>query len=529
VIAAPSRFKKLVGTTSGQELLLGVLVIGGLWASLINQLRVDWEVNPQYGYGWAVPFLCIFLIARKLVPCLHRQSPPKSQCGRLRLGLWFLALVFAPLHLIEVANPDWRLILWLLALDVVGLTLGLIYLAWGAPGLRRLAFPVLYFLVAIPWPSFLETNVIQGLTRADANATVELLSWLGIPAQPHGNVIEVTTGEVGIDEACSGIRSFQATLMISLFLGALYHLPWTRRLALVLGGFAMSFGFNLVRMSILVWVAAHQGTGAIAKWHDPAGIVILLACFFTLWSVGLLLAHGKKIPSTPVPAAVPADAGAPRGSLRPVLAGLLVWFALVVISVEGWYRWHENVLPPAIRWTVAWPVENPTFKNTAIPERTRQILRYNEGSSATWKTAGFFWQAVYMRWEPGRTALHLIQNHTPQICMTSAGNSLRTISQQEWLAIGDLQLPFMICSIENAAQPTYVYYCAWDDRTSRQYMQTMHLTYGNRLLPVLAGLRNPGQRSLEIVMTGYLDETTARRTLQNELERIIRVSPSVNN
>jgi len=494
---------------------------------LINQLRVDWEVNPQYGYGWAVPVLCIFLFIRKLTPILQPQSPPKYHCTPLRLGLWFLALLFALLHLIEEANPDWRLITWLMALDVVGLTLGLIYLGWGAAGLKRLAFPVLYFLVAVPWPSILETPIIQGLTRADASATVELLSWLGIPSQPHGNVIEVTTGEVGIDEACSGIRSFQATLMISLFLGALYDLSWPRRLTLVLGGFAMSFGFNLIRMAILVWVAAHHGTNAIAKWHDPAGIVILLACFFTLWGLGLLLGHRKHAPTVQPLDEIPVAAGVPRGSLRPFLAAMLAWIALVLISVEAWYRWHGLALPPATLWTVAWPVDNPTFKNASIPERSRQILRYNEGRCATWETSGILWQAVYLRWEPGRTALHLIQNHTPQICMSGAGKLLRTISEREWLTVGDLQLPFMICSIENSGQPTYVYYCAWDDRTSQQGRDTLSLSYGNRLRPVLKGLRNPGQRSFEIMLTGELDETKARRALQRELEKIIQVPPTV--
>ena len=65
----------------------------------------------------------------------------------------------------------------------------------------------------------IEQPVIQGLTRLNTALTVEILGLLGIPAVPQGNVIELATGSVGIDEACSGIRSLQATLMISLFLG----------------------------------------------------------------------------------------------------------------------------------------------------------------------------------------------------------------------------------------------------------------------------------------------------------------------
>ena len=199
-----------------------------------------------------------------------------------------LAFLYFPVRLVQAANPEWSLVSWGLALVVIGLTLW--FLHFNASTLQRfnlsfraLIFPLVFFLVAVPWPSAIEVPLIQGLTRADARATVELVGWFGIPALPHGNVIEVATGEVGISEACSGIRSFQATLMISLFLGELYRLSGVRRAVLCLGGFAMSFLFNLVRMSLLTWVAASKGIDAIAKWHDPAGVTILLACFGGLW------------------------------------------------------------------------------------------------------------------------------------------------------------------------------------------------------------------------------------------------------
>ena len=64
---------------------------------------------------------------------------------------------------------------------------------------------------------------------------------------------------VGIDEACSGIRSFQASLMISLFLGEYYSLVRLRRVLCVLAGFALALLLNLARLSVLAWVAASQG------------------------------------------------------------------------------------------------------------------------------------------------------------------------------------------------------------------------------------------------------------------------------
>ena len=531
--------RQVFQTTSREALLLLVVFLGFLWAHLVNHLRIEWTVNPQYGYGWAVPFLCAYMIWQRISksgfrnqksgPPNPRSQTPDAICHPPSSIVFFcfalLALLYAPTRLLEDATPEWRLVSWALALDVVGLTLLLVHLVLGAQELKWLAFPIAYFLVAVPWPTVVEGPLIQGLTRADAGATVELLGWFGIPAMPHGNVIEVATGEVGIDEACSGIRSFQATLMISLFLGELYRLNFPRRLVLIVGGFAMSFGFNLARMSVLVWVAAHHGIAAIERWHDPTGVTILLACFVALWGLGIFLAR-RKSPVQPASGHIsPAKIPQPKRRLVPLLMALVVWFALVEIAVEGWYRWHERRLPPATHWTMAWPTNNPTFKNASLPEKARQILRYDEGRSVAWAAEGMEWQAVFLRWQPGRTALHLAQNHTPEVCLTAAGHTLKTLSDRTWFTVGGVRLPFIVYAVENTSKPVYVFYCLWDDRASVQGRGTLSLNYGNRLAPMLQGLRNPGQRSLEIALTGNLEATQAEAALQSQLEKIISSGP----
>jgi exosortase/archaeosortase family protein len=264
---------------------------------------------------------------------------------------------------------------------------------------------------------------------------------------PHGNVIEVATGEVGIDEACSGIRSFQATLMTSLFLGEFYRLNSARRMILVLGGFAMSFLFNLARMSVLVWVAAHQGIAAIAKWHDPTGVTILLACFCGLWGLGIFLARQKFYKPTRAEVDSEIKFKTPARSLLPWLISLGIWIFAVEISVEFWYRSHEARLPVALQWTIAWPTNNPTFKEMPLADATRQILRFNEGCSVAWTENNLDWQAIFLRWNPGQTAIHLAQNHTPEVCMTAAGHTLTTNSEREWFDVGGLRLPFLVCEV----------------------------------------------------------------------------------
>jgi hypothetical protein len=106
--------------------------------------------------------------------------------------------------------------------------------------------------------------------------------------------------------------------------------------------------------------------------------------------------------------------------------------------------------------------------------------------------------------------------------MTAAGHELTIISDLTWLEVGNLSLPFIGYAVQNTPRPVYVFYCLWDDRTSAQGRGTLSLNYGTRLSPVLAGLRNPGQRSLEIALTGNLDAAQAEAAFQDQLQKIIQ-------
>jgi exosortase len=566
-----------------------VAVFGFLWFVLINQLRVLWELEPQYSYGWAVPFLCAYLVylawergqkaeSRKQKaengpvkykmqfhgsrrtedgPVKYKMQFHGSRRAQFPISHFqflllfvFLAFLYLPVRLIQAANPEWSLVSWGLALVVIGLTLWFLY--FNTPTLQRfnlsfrdLLFPIGFFLVAVPWPTVLEDPLIQWLTRVDTRATVELVGWFGIPALPHGNVIEVATGMVGISDACSGIRSFQATLMISLFLGELYRLSGIRRAVLCLGGFAMSFLFNLVRMSLLVWVAASHGIAAIANWHDPAGVTILVACFCGLWAFAVWMKNGKQ--SSEIIASHFTDQrkaesrkqksedgaqgrkqkaekrnGFPISAFPISILILAAWIVLSEIGVASWYHAHEAHLPPAQQWTIAWPTNNPTFKEQPLEADALQMLKCDESRRAGWQDDARQWQAIFIQWNSG-TRVSL--GHSPNICMTAAGHTLTTVTNNDWFDAGGLRLPFTVFEVMDTPQPFYIFYCLWNDRLSTPGSGAMYFSlFGNRLSPVLAGLRASGQRSLEIAVGGVNNAGEAESAVRAELGKILVVS-----
>ena len=515
-----------------------------MWFVLINELRIEWTVNEQYNYGWAVPFLCLFLMARKWKTGVRSQESeagsqmPDAGCQMPGVIFYLLfalcAFLYLPTRLIQEANPDWRLVSWAMALEVLGITLCVLSLerrAWsGERGAGRFQvsafrFPLLFFLVAVPWPTLLETPIIQVLTRWDVGMTTELIGWLGIPAICHGNVIEVATGVMGIDDACSGIRSFQATLMISLFLGEWLRLTRGRRAALVLAGFLFSLLFNLARLLLLVWVASRDGVAAVHRWHDPAGVTILLGCFSGLW----FLAHGlvgKKPEARSQKSEVRSQESEARPSeisafRVPYSALVLIgWLLLVEIGVEAWYRVREAKLPAPVTWNIAWPT-NTAVKDLTITPEVRRILRYDDGQNRQWQTDEFLCQAIFLHWKPGSVAARLTANHTPEVCLAAAGHRITDQSDLLTLTARGLKLPFRFYQLDDLRQPMFVAYCLWEDRARRREFSTGVLNWGSRIAPVLAGQRNSGQRSLEIAINGVSDFAGAQAAVQKLLDEII--------
>ena len=51
----------------GWPLALATIAFLLLWLEIIFQLQSEWSLNPQYGYGWTVPFLAGWLFYQRWI------------------------------------------------------------------------------------------------------------------------------------------------------------------------------------------------------------------------------------------------------------------------------------------------------------------------------------------------------------------------------------------------------------------------------------------------------------------------------
>jgi exosortase len=526
---------------------LGALAL--YWLLLIYQLGAQWSLYEQYNYGWSVPFLCAYLIWQRVQnSAFGVQSSKFAFLSTLRSSLSALTfsfslllfaclLLYLPTRFVHEANPVWRLTSLLWTVEVISLTLLVIRLAFGLKWLRQLAFPICFFVLAVPWLYPIETFFLETLTRLNVGATIELLGLFGVPAVQHANVIEIGTGMVGIDEACSGIRSFQATLMISLFLGEFYRLSVVRRAVCVVGGFFFAFVFNVGRTLLLTRIAAAKGTGAVAAWHDPAGITILVACFASLWLFAVALKRRKtgkedtRSESNLFPMGgrianllSPLN---PAAALRTASFLLVAWFILVEGATQVFYRFHEHAGAGFTNWTLRLP---PGYQNKDVPKLVSMEFKYDDGFEGEWDDQNnAHWQLFYFRWEPARSlkrrvVVQRVKMHGPETCLPQIGMTLKSDLGVRMITTGDLKLAIQHYVFEVEGQPLHVFFGIYEDQTGSTVLANRRIGTASRIEAALSGSRNYGQRFVEIAVHGYDSAEDAEAAVSRELAPLVKVS-----
>ena len=490
---------------------------GLLWLWLFAHLRDEWTLNAQYNYGWAVPVMAVLFFWRR-----WKERPDPAPTGRgapavflAAIGLFVLLL---PLRVIETANPDWRLLSWTLALVVVSYSLLALWRGGGGIWVRYFAFPVCFPLVAVPWLAQIENVVVQGLTRAVAHVGVEAASWAGVGAYQLGNVIELPNGFVGVDEACSGVKTLQAAIMVTLVLGELLQLRKAKRVALLAVGCVWMFACNVLRATILVLIAARNGTDELHRWHDLIGTILLVGGMAGLlviawWLRGSATSTGNEM----------GDLEAV--TIKPPIPDLVAvaWIVCVFAATELWYRSHERKLVALPAWEARWPRENGRLAKVPIAETTRAILRYDAATSAAWEDDGGVWWGFFSRWQPQRTALQLVNSHSPEICLPAAGRTFKRELPAVLVDTGMVRLVFRAFEFEQSRQPLFAYVCIQEDNVAPVSFTRARAGFDvrSRLLAAWHGERNLGQRLLELAVLGPRDANAASTALMRTVSEIL--------
>jgi len=249
---------------------------GGRDTSAFQWIWSAWNGETDYEHGVLFPFVIAGLIIYKFKD-LKAAANEGTYWGLLAIMIGVLFYIAAIRTLQpRIALGGLPFILW-----------GSACFLWGWQVAKILTFPLFFFWLAVPLPSFQQaTTHLQLLATSMAHHGSGLF---GVETYVEGTLVLPLTGDwkpLDIAAGCSGIRSLMALLMISAAWAFIAKMAMWKRVLLFLCAFPLAILGNALRV-ISIFVIAEYGDykWASTTWHDWSGLLL-----FYPFSLILLLA-----------------------------------------------------------------------------------------------------------------------------------------------------------------------------------------------------------------------------------------------
>lgn len=507
-----------------------LVVVIALWLPVLWRLRVAWALDPELGYGWAVPVLAGYLgwlrWKEPRASRLHEGTTGARRGGKVGAGLIVVATVgvMAMIPVLEV-NPLWPRAQWLATgLAAMG-TLAVLHRLGGREAVRGGAFAVLFMFTALAWPTAIRQPLVDALTHGHAQFAAEIISWAGYPAVVEGNLILVADGVIGVEEACSGLRSLQAVWMLGWFFGELHRLRWVARGRVLLGAMLAAMVGNVVRTVFLTWQVGRHG-GVTDAVHDSAGLLVLGFTLIVVWWY-----------SSWEDARQAERGGAAVGGRRPacVAAAGLGWRTAVALgaavvagemATAAWYA-KRAIVGDLPHWRLERPVAGE-WEWRGIEPSVTELLLCSSGEHLVKRGKGLDASAVafVFRWERDTEALSMVTDaHDPTVCMPNIGGQLERRVAPVTVEIDGVGLTFDGYCFRTRGWTQWVFNAVWDAAEGKSVAQAQRSeTVGTqRLKRVLSGRKRVDADRVILVLQGEVDEAAAVAWLRAEAPRVLRL------
>ncbi len=233
--------------------------------SSFDWIHVAWNGETDYEHGPLFPLVIAGLI-------IYRFKDLKAAVGDGSYWGLLLVLIGVLIYMVGYRTLQPRITLGALPIILWGSALYL----WGWRVAKMLTFPIFFFWLAIPLPSFQQaTTHLQLIATSLAHHGSALF---GVETYVEGTKVLPIKGNwepLDIAKGCSGIRSLMALLMISAAWAYIAKIAFWKRVLLFLSAFPLAILGNALRV-ISIFVIAEYGNArwAAGTWHDWSGLLL---------------------------------------------------------------------------------------------------------------------------------------------------------------------------------------------------------------------------------------------------------------
>ncbi|MCI0638811.1 MAG: exosortase/archaeosortase family protein [Gemmataceae bacterium] len=310
-----------------------LFLAGVFWAywTTLAEISWRWSNDPQYSHGYLVPLFALALLWLRRAQVAWRggavipgasggaNAPvcaPGQRPGPLALkpSVWGIGLLALAAGM-RLAGGYFHFG-WLDQMSLLPCLAGMFVLLGGRAAWRW-SWPAVAFLAfMVPLPHRVAVSMSAPMQRIATEASTFALQTLGRPALAEGNVILLNDVELGIVEACSGLRMLVVFFALSTAVALLLRKPLWERILVAGSALPIALVSNVIRITVtgVIYDMLGPETGQ-AVFHDLMGWLMMpLGLAFLgleLWLLNRLLLE-------PPPAAHTVTVTHQRVAMNPV-------------------------------------------------------------------------------------------------------------------------------------------------------------------------------------------------------------------
>lgn len=238
-----------------------------------------WFDSPDNSHGFLVPIIVFYLIWQKKNQLKNRMLS-NYKGGALILIVSMLLYLVCYSGSIDILSRSM----------IVTSLMGLVLFCFGKEIFKVIVFPLFFLFFMIPVPDTLLLTISFPLQIFTTKVSCFLIQSLSIPCFREGNMLYFAQTQLEVAEACSGIRSIMAYIMLSVLFAYFINRVWWKKIAIILSAVPLALFANIVRVTG-TGILAHFFGGQVATGflHEFSGMVVFAFGFVLLLAEFLLL------------------------------------------------------------------------------------------------------------------------------------------------------------------------------------------------------------------------------------------------
>ena len=250
------------------------------YAPILFALVKQWYEDEDMGHGFFVPVIAGYIIWQERERLLAIETKP---------NWWgFAVLAWAGFQL-YIATMGAELFLSRTAF--VFSIIGAVLLLGGSKLTKALAFPLFLLFFMVPIPSVIYNQITFPLQLLASRVAENAIDLMGIPVIREGNVLVLSSQNLNVVEACSGIRSLLTLTFLSLVYGYFGEKRLWIRVALFFSTIPIAIIANSGRVTMTGMVSEINPELAAGFFHEAQGWVIFMIAFAMLALVHQILSR----------------------------------------------------------------------------------------------------------------------------------------------------------------------------------------------------------------------------------------------